>query len=65
MYVCQYQSTTGAFVFRYDNTPRFPHVPSFPHHKHEGSEAHVVATPPPNLETVLEEVRRYLPNAEL
>jgi hypothetical protein len=64
MYVYQYQSATGDFVFRYDNTPHFPHVSSFPHHKHEGNEAHVVATPPPNLETVLEEVRRHLSNTE-
>ena len=65
MYVYQYQSTTGAFVFRYDNTPHFPHLLSFPHHKHEGSEANVVATPPPNLETVLEEISHHVLDAEL
>jgi hypothetical protein len=60
MYVYQYQSSTEAFVFRYDNTPHFPALPTFPHHKHDGIEVNVVATPPPDLQAVLAEVRRCI-----
>jgi hypothetical protein len=65
MYVYQYQSATGAFVFRYDNTPHFSHLPTFPHHKHTGSETNVEATSPPNLDTIFGEIRRYLSNPGL
>jgi hypothetical protein len=57
MYAYHYQRSDGALVFRYDNTPHFPHLPTFPHHKHEGSEAHVVAAGPVDLETVFAEIR--------
>lgn len=65
MYVFQYQNPTGALMFRYDNTPHFPGLPTFPHHKHDGSEVNVVATHSPRLETVLAEIRRFLTEAEL
>jgi hypothetical protein len=32
-----YQHSDGTFVFRYDNTPHYSALPTFPHHKHEGS----------------------------
>lgn len=60
MYVYQYQSASGTLIFRYDNTPHFPALPTFPHHKHDGSEANVVATPLPDLQVVLAEVRRSI-----
>jgi len=25
-------------IFRYDNAPHYPHLPTFPHHKHEGGQ---------------------------
>ena len=65
MYVYQYQSPTHDFIFRYDNTPHFPHLSTFPHHKHEGHDAHVVAARPPSLETVLSEIDHYLSGAGL
>ena len=60
MYVYQYQSQTGVFIFRYDNTPHFPDLPTFPHHKHDGNETSVMATIPPDLQAVFAEVRRYM-----
>jgi hypothetical protein len=56
-----YQRPDGTLVFRYDNTPHFPHLPTFPHHKHEGSETHVVAAGPVDLEAVLTEIRGLMP----
>src|SRR5215510_15012883 len=34
MYAYHYQRSDGTFVFRYDNTPHFSALPTFPHHKH-------------------------------
>lgn len=60
MYVYQYQSPTGVFVFRYDNTPHFPTLSTFPHHKHDRSETNVMAAMPLDLPAVVDEVRRYM-----
>jgi hypothetical protein len=61
MYAYHYQRSDGTLVFRYDNTPHFSHLPTFPLHKHEGSAAHVVAAGPVDLETVLAEIRGFMP----
>jgi Family of unknown function (DUF6516) len=57
MYAYHYQRLDGTLVFRYDNTPHFPYLPTFPHHKHEGSESHIVAAGSADLEIVLAEIR--------
>jgi hypothetical protein len=57
MYAYHYQRPDGTLVFRYDNTPHFPALPSFPHHKHEGSEANVVAASSPDLQIILTEIQ--------
>ncbi len=56
MYVYQYQDRNGDLVFRYDNSPHFPHLPTFPHHKHDGSESDVIPTSPPDLGMVWDEI---------
>jgi hypothetical protein len=60
MYVYQYQRPDGTLVFRYDNTPHFPGLPTFPHHKHEGSESDVVSALSPGLKEILHEIRRLI-----
>jgi hypothetical protein len=61
-YMCayHYQRSDGTFVFRYDNTPHFSALPTFPHHKHEGPESTVVSASPPDLQTVLAEIQGVL-----
>ncbi len=58
MYTYQYMAATKALIFRYDNTG--PHkrlnLSTYPHHKHEGSEEHVVTSSAPDLTAVLSEV---------
>ncbi len=58
-YSYHYQSADEAMVFRYDNTPHYPHLPSAPHHKHVGDEA-VIAAELPDFETVLREIERLI-----
>jgi hypothetical protein len=57
MYVYQYQGSEGVFVFRYDNSPHFPQLPTAPHHKHDGSEINVISAAPTDLSAVLDEIR--------
>lgn len=47
------QRADDELVFRYDNTPHFPDLPSFPHHKHLRDA--VVASHKPELLNVLRE----------
>jgi len=43
-------------MFRYDNTPHFPGLSSFPHHKHLSDGASVIAYAAPTLAQVLAEI---------
>lgn len=47
------QDCHQALAFRYDDTPHFPDLSSFPHHKHLPNQ--VIAATPPVLVRVLEE----------
>ena len=60
MYVYQYHDRNGVLLFRYDNSPHFPQLPTFPHHKHDGSESNVIKANPPHLGAVLDEIRYLL-----
>jgi len=62
-YVYHYQGADGSLIFRYDNTRHFPNFPTFPHHKHEGGEPHVVAASAPDLQQVLAEIQRLIVTA--
>lgn len=56
MYSCHYQDSEGALIFRYDDTPLHPHVNTFPHHKHQRTEDAVLASSPPDMESVIREI---------
>jgi hypothetical protein len=47
------QDSQNRLIFRYDDTPHFPNLPTSPHHKHEP--AQVIATAKPTVVKVLEE----------
>ncbi|MBI5566832.1 MAG: hypothetical protein HY870_18165 [Chloroflexi bacterium] len=58
MYSYHYQRADASLVFRYDDTPHYPELPGFPHHKHADSEPAVLPVPPPDLVAVLDEIER-------
>jgi hypothetical protein len=58
-YTYHYQRADGTMVFRYDNAPHFPNVPTAPHHKHIG-ENNVIAATAPDLQSVLKEVEALI-----
>ncbi len=50
--------TSNKILFRYDNTGHHKKLdlPTYPHHKHEGSEDNVVPAKAMDLATVLQEI---------
>jgi hypothetical protein len=58
-YAYQYMRADGAVIFRYDDTDHFPKLHTAPHHKHVG-ENDVIASEPPDLETVLKEIEALI-----
>ena len=55
VYTYHYQRADETIVFRYDNAPHYPNLPTAPHHKHVG-ESEVIAAEMPDLFTVLKEI---------
>ena len=58
MYAYQYMDDQNALIIRYDNTPHHKKLslPTYPHHKHDGSETNVIASCAPTLIEVLQEI---------
>jgi hypothetical protein len=52
------QDKGNKLIFRYDNTPHFHSLATFPHHKHTPTE--VVASEKPEITEVIDEVKEYL-----
>ena len=65
MYTYHYADSSKNLIFRYDNTGHHKdlNLATYPHHKHDGSEDNVVASPAPDLAAVLEEIEASLPLA--
>jgi len=57
-YRYHFQDEENSLIFRYDSTPHFPDLPSFPHHKHLPD--NVIACEKLHLTTVLQEVSEFL-----
>lgn len=62
IYAYQYLSSERQLIFRYDNSGHHKklNLPTYPHHKHDGSESNVVASLSPDLRTVLEEIETLI-----
>ena len=61
-YVYQYMDAFRRLVFRYDNTGhhRELNLPTYPHHKHEGTADEIAASSAPDLATVLAEIEKLV-----
>jgi uncharacterized protein DUF6516 len=58
VYRFHYQQPNGTLIFRYDNSPHYPQLATFPAHKHVGDV--VIAAEPPDLADVLHEIDEIL-----
>ena len=45
-------------IFRYDNAPHYPNLPTFPHHKHIGPDEIPQASEKPTLSQVFKEIEQ-------
>ena len=50
----------GERIFRYDNAPHHPEIPTYPHHKHLGPKDVLTASSEPTLAQVLTEIETFL-----
>ncbi len=57
-YRYHFQDENNDLVFRYDSTPHFPDLPSFPHHKHLLNDT--ICSEKPELTEVLKEAIEFL-----
>lgn len=55
-YRYHYQNEENQLIFRYDSTPHFPDLPTFPHHKHLPTT--IIACEKPEIQQVLQEAVR-------
>ena len=53
------QDSNNRLIFRYDSTPHFPGLPSFPHHKHLPDA--VIPSNKPDISSVVEEAEKTQP----
>jgi len=58
-YRFHYTKQDNSLVFRYDNAPHHPELPTFPHHKHMSGNK-VVSSSEKNLADVLDEIREII-----
>ncbi|MFQ6113507.1 MAG: toxin TumE [bacterium] len=56
-YRYHFQDENNTLIFRYDNTPHFPDIETFPYHKHLPNQ--VTSTKKPKIPDVLQEVKDY------
>lgn len=61
-YAYHYQDESGEVIFRYDNSPHFPDIVTYPHHKHVGSTVEPAQVP--DLSEVLREIEQTLFNGD-
>jgi len=57
-YRYHFQDKDNKIIFRYDNTPHFPQLDTFPNHKH--LPGNVVTANRPAISEVLKELKKYL-----
>nr|WP_277877409.1 DUF6516 family protein [Aulosira sp. FACHB-615] len=57
-YRYHFQDERSCLVFRYDNTPHFPNLSTFPHHKHLPDD--VISSDKPEITQVLKEATELL-----
>jgi len=62
-YAYHLQDRNGDMVFRYDNEPHYPELPTFPHHKHVSDGSSPEASRLVSVEEVLAEAAAHIAGA--
>ncbi|MFM7887513.1 MAG: toxin TumE [Pseudanabaena sp.] len=61
-YRYHFQDGQNSLIFRYDNTPHFPNLSNFPHHKHLADQ--VISSNQPSIATVIQDAITLLEEVE-
>jgi len=59
-YAYHYQNPSGSPIFRYDNEPHYPTLPTFPHHKHISEQKTPKASEEVNIDEVLKDISLHI-----
>lgn len=59
-YSYHWQTKTGKLICRWDNAPHYPHLTTFPHHKHERRKRNVLPSDEITLEKVLKAIEKKI-----
>jgi len=59
-YAYHWQNASGKLKVRWDNSPHWKNIPTFPHHKHIGSQ--VVPSVKPSIDEVMAEIEEAISN---
>lgn len=59
-YAFHWQDAAGRLIARWDNAAHWPQIATYPHHKHLGETAHVIASDATTLEEVLVVIRESM-----
>jgi hypothetical protein len=54
------QTKTGRLIYRWDNAPHHRDIPTFPHHKHIGSEKSISPTEEVTFEQIFKVVTKHI-----
>ena len=60
IYAFHFQDADDRTIFRYDNWPHHPGLPTFPHHKHVGGDEVVEAHAQPSVATIVREIAQHI-----
>ncbi len=52
--------SSGNLIVRWDNTPHFPDLPGFPHHRHTADSTKPQPWPPMNIFKAMKEIKQIL-----
>jgi uncharacterized coiled-coil protein SlyX len=63
-YRYHFQDGNNQLIFRYDNTPHYPEIDSFPHHKHSKNKV-VAVYQKPSIPDTIQEVLQWLEGMQI
>jgi len=61
-YSFHFRDRNNRLIFRYDNSPHYPHLPLFPHHKHVGPRDVVEGSAQPSIHLIARDIALYFKN---
>lgn len=58
-YSFHFRDGNNQLIFRYDNSPHYPRLPFFPHHKHIGLDEDIEGGTQPSIHQIARDIAQY------